>query len=297
MRIQRTAPAVGSTIIPSETARDHGISFTARGILAYVLSLPNGSQETLKSLTEASSEGRERVSRALKELETAGYLKRLRVRGEGGRMTTLVSWSDVRENAAEEIKPQAAPDAGNPAVGSSAHNPLGGKDLTLPTNPQTAVTVESATEGREGGEISRSENLLAALGRDEPKLHLGARDIRALSPLVDEWFSLGADERRVTAVLTLGLPERINHPAGLLRKRLVEKMPMRPLEAPAAPPEAPRLRCPVCERIKAPHASAGLCEHCRAAAPAPAPAPVTSGSPSWRDLAREFGIGALPVAA
>jgi DNA-binding MarR family transcriptional regulator len=291
MRIQRTAQVGESTIIPNATARDHGISFTARGILAYVLSLPNGSQATVTTLTAASSEGRERVSRALTELETAGYLKRLRVRGEGGRITTSVTWSDLREGAEGVANAQVAPDAGNPAAGPSAHNPLGGKDQTLPPTPQTAVTVESAPEGREGGEISRSEKLLAGLVQAERKLHLGAGDIRTLSPLVDEWFALGADERLIVTTLTAGLPEQVSRPAGLIRRRLVEKLPTRSLAAPAMTLQPSKHECPECQR---PTRSAGPCGPC--AGRIPAPAAPTHSPINWRELAKDFGPGALIAA-
>jgi hypothetical protein len=290
MQIQRSAVRADSVVIPNRTARDHGVSFLARGILAYVLSLTDGRSVGIKDLAAQSSEGQARIAKALKELEAAGYLTRSRVRGANGRVASRIVWSDLREEAATEENAQVAPDLAFPGSGDSGLNPLGGKEKTSPPTPLTVVTSESAPEGREGGEMTRSETLLASLGQADPKLHLGQGDIRTLSPLVDEWFSLGADERLVRVTLTAGLPGQISHPAGLLRKRLTEKMPTVPLAAPVRPSQAFGHECRECQR---PTASVGLCKPCAGtpAAPAPTVSPI-----SWRSLARDYGPGLLAAA-
>jgi hypothetical protein len=290
MQVQRSATRADSVVIPNGTARDHGISFTARGILAYVLSLTDGRSVSIKGLAAESSEGQRRIAAALRELEAAGYLTRSRVRGANGRVTSRVVWSDLREVPAAGAEPQVAPDLAYPGPGDSGLNPLGGKDKTSPPTPLTVVTSESAPEGREGGEMTRSQTFLASLGQADPKLHLGQGDIRELSPLVDQWFGLGADERLVRVTLTAGLPGQISHPAGLLRKRLVEKMPTVPLAAPVRPAQSLGHECPECQR---PTASVGLCKPCAETPAAPA---ATVSPVSWRTLARDYGPGLLAAA-
>jgi hypothetical protein len=298
MRIQRTPQVAFFTIVPNATARDHALSFTARGILAYLLSLPAGRSETVVSLSEKSVEGRKAVSAAMAELEKRGYLARKRVKGERGTITTEVVVFDVRDGASSQVAPNDTPvSVGGPVAGSSVDNPI--EDLVenspLPTPVVlAAVPAESAPEGRAGGEISRSENLLSEVSRSDRRLHLSARDMRKLAPLVETWFERGADKRLISLTLTAGLPDQIQHPAGLLRKRLEDKMPTAAPVAPVAPVQAVRHHCPVCERIKAPTAPAGLCEHCRALDLTPAPAPVVSGLPSWRD---RFEAAGVPMAA
>jgi hypothetical protein len=294
MRIQRTPQVAFFTIVPNASARDHALSFTARGILTYLLSLPSGRSETVISLSEKSVEGRKAVSAAMAELEKRGYLARKRVKGEQGTITTEVVVFDVRDGASSQVAPIGTPvPIGQPVAGSSVDNPI--EDLVenspLPTPVVSApVLAESAPEGRAGGEISRSENLLSEVSQSDRRLHLSARDMRTLAPLVETWFERGADKRLISLTLTAGLPEEIQHPAGLLRKRLEDKMPTAALAAPVAAVQAVRHECHDCGR---PVASAGLCGACTESVQAP----VVPGSRSWRDMALSFGVGALPVAA
>jgi hypothetical protein len=293
MRIQRTPQVAFFTIVPNATARDHALSYTARGILAYLLSLPSGTREDIHTLSAKSVEGRKAVAAALTELETRGYLARKRIRGEAGKLTTEVVLYDVREGASAQVAPNTVPVAsGGPAAGSSVDNPIENQveNSPLPTPVVAPVLAESAPEGRAGGEISRSENLLNEVSRSDRRLHLSARDVRKLAPLVESWFERGADKRLISLTLTAGLPDQVQHPAGLLRRRLEDKMPTAAPVAPVAPVQAARQECDDCGR---PVASAGLCKACAESAPAAA----VPGSRSWRDMALSFGVGALPVAA
>jgi hypothetical protein len=293
MRIQRTPQVAFFTIVPNASARDHGLSFTARGILTYLLSLPSGRSETVISLSEKSVEGRKAVSAAMAELEARGYLARKRVKGEHGTITTEIVVFDVRDGASSQVAPIDTPvPIGGPVAGSSVDNPIEDQveNTPLPAPVVAPVLVESAPEGRAGGEISRSENLLNEVARSDRRLHLSAKDVRRLAPLVEAWFERGADKRLISETLTVGLPERVQHPAGLLRKRLEEKMPTAPLTAPVAAAPTVRHECDDCGL---PVVSAGLCKACVGSTPAP----VVPGSRSWRDMALSFGVGALPVAA
>lgn len=80
------------TIIADGALRDPRLSFRATGVLAYLLSLPDGSQVSGRRLTTVKSEGRDAILRALDELETAGYLCRDKVQNlVDGRWTTAVT--------------------------------------------------------------------------------------------------------------------------------------------------------------------------------------------------------------
>jgi hypothetical protein len=298
MRIQRTPQQGFFTKVPNATARDHGLSFTARGVLAYLLSLQDGAREDIHTLAGKSVEGRKAIAAALNELQERGYLARKVVRGDHGQITTDVVLYDLRDGASSQVAPVTALAAsGGPVAASSATNPIEDQveNSPLPTPVAAAPVAELAPEGRAGGEISRSETLLAEVARSDRRLYLSAKDVKRLAPLVEMWFERGADKRLISETLTVGLPERVQHPAGLLRKRLEEKMPQAAPAVPLAAVQTVRHHCPVCERLKAPAAPEGLCEHCRASEPVTIPA--ASGSASWRDLARAFGPGALPVAA
>lgn len=72
------------TVVANEALRDERLSYRATGVLAYLLSLPPESEISGHRLQHAKTEGRDAVYRALKELETAGYLKRTRVQDKSG---------------------------------------------------------------------------------------------------------------------------------------------------------------------------------------------------------------------
>ncbi|MEV6835253.1 hypothetical protein AB0N17_12160 [Streptomyces sp. NPDC051133] len=114
---------------------------------------------------------------------------------------------------------------------------------------------------RPGPSRSRAHILLAALGRTAPVLSLSAADCAALAPLLTEWFARGATDEAVLRALTEGLPTPVHHPAALVRRRLVDKLPPEPVVRPA-----PRrvLECAECGRPGRPEAlTGGVCGACR----------------------------------
>jgi hypothetical protein len=66
--------ADGSTVdIPA--VQDHGLSFSAHGLLAYMLSFPAGTVFTVEQLDAQTPEGHSEVGPALRELEEHGYFR------------------------------------------------------------------------------------------------------------------------------------------------------------------------------------------------------------------------------
>lgn len=83
------------TVIANASLRDERLSFRATGILAYVLSLPDGTEISGTRLAAVKSEGRDAVFTALKELEEARYLKRDKRQDETGRWYTVCTISEL----------------------------------------------------------------------------------------------------------------------------------------------------------------------------------------------------------
>lgn len=117
------------TIIRNEALRDERLSYRARGILAYVLSQPPDWRGSAEEIANAApkGEGRDAVRRALRELEEAGYLIRVKVRDENGRFVSMVCWrgyhtSSQVNDTAEEF-PQVTPATENPPRETSAGLP------------------------------------------------------------------------------------------------------------------------------------------------------------------------------
>jgi hypothetical protein len=256
MRIHRTARARFFTTLGNEVLRDSRLSFCARGILAYLLSQPDGKRDDIRTLTERTPEGRERVAAALRELEKLGYLTRTKKRTSEGHIYTEVEVFDGPGGPSSQL----GPGAGNPGSGGSAASPDGDHPLKEqgeePTHP--ALRPEGAEHGRQADydeETRASAELLARVARTEPRLALGRIDALRLAPLVTEWRRRGASELHVVGSLTSGLPMvGVYHPARFIETRLVAKMPEERCKAPV------RFECDWCG---VPVYGAGLCRSCR----------------------------------
>jgi len=85
-------------ILPNATVRDERLSHLARGILAEILSYPDGWTTTADRLAEQSRSnrgvkrgaGRPAYREAFAELEAAGYLHRIRHQDDRGRWATVM---------------------------------------------------------------------------------------------------------------------------------------------------------------------------------------------------------------
>jgi hypothetical protein len=89
MIIRTARPYRSFTILDNAVLRDAGLSYRARGVLGYILSLPDGAQIDSKTLAERGNEGRDAIRTALSELETVGYLHRERQQDPAGLWRTV----------------------------------------------------------------------------------------------------------------------------------------------------------------------------------------------------------------
>lgn len=93
-------PDEGWVPIANSAARDHSLSWKARGLLAELLSYPDGWETTVDKLVEKArnvskkSEGREAMRGAMQELIEAGYAVRSKQVDGAGKWSTSVSVSD-----------------------------------------------------------------------------------------------------------------------------------------------------------------------------------------------------------
>lgn len=100
------------THLYNETLRDKRLSFKARGLLAYMLSMADNWKFYTKSIIASSDkDGRDSVLSGLKELEKCGYLKRQSKRNESGKFDSQ-DWIIVDKPT---IPPETDfPDTGKP---------------------------------------------------------------------------------------------------------------------------------------------------------------------------------------
>ena len=75
------------TVMSNVHLKDNGISLKAKGLLSVILSLPEDWNYTTRGLAAICKEGVDSIGAALRELESAGYLIRHRLRDKGGRIS------------------------------------------------------------------------------------------------------------------------------------------------------------------------------------------------------------------
>ncbi|MEV5428333.1 hypothetical protein [Streptomyces sp. NPDC052701] len=278
----RTRLTADFTVLSNALAQRRGSAVTV-GVAAYISSLPDGSPVSIAALCEHFSEGEILISRALRELEAAGYLERRRERLPTGRIRTRTYFHGVPGGVPGD-DPQPDPDGppGPPRPSRSREQPAAtaATPPSVTTTPSTTATAPETAHTPAPAEAKaetdapvpladadpRAVAVLAALRRVDPRLVLSEREAARLAPAVARWLAAGVEAPRITELLTAGLPDRLlARPAGILAFRLRETPlpapppPARPVERPAI---LPFQTCDGCERaFRAPEP--GHCRDCR----------------------------------
>nr|WP_043247842.1 hypothetical protein [Streptomyces vinaceus] len=99
-------------------------------------------------------------------------------------------------------------------------------DQTAPrTTPPAPGEVPATLRATAEPGPSEAYLALARLGRNDHRLALSAADCATLEPLASAWLARGVNVDYLTTALTAGLPTHIDSPAGLLHRRLTDKIP------------------------------------------------------------------------
>lgn len=119
-------------VVPNSAAQDKSLSWEARGVLVFMLSMPNDWAMHRSWLQEqCESCGRDKLVRILKELEDGGYLLRTAKQTDGGRMD---GWDWI-------VYPESNKSEGL-LYSRTTENPLGGepaptKDIFIQNKQET----------------------------------------------------------------------------------------------------------------------------------------------------------------
>ncbi|MFE2345713.1 hypothetical protein [Kitasatospora cineracea] len=254
-------------MLPNAMLQYRQLSYTARGLLADLLSRPDGWREDGRHMADTSPQGRGTIRKALKELTEAGFYRVEKIRMPDG---TIVTETHVYDT------PQLPPPPGatRPVSGGST---TGGADAlpkdryqepSLPTEPvdepRTAVGgreeehrgIKDASEPTDE-RTREAVSTLFRVVRPEPRLQLGQAEARALASLVAQWLERGATQADLAHALLPGLPVPLHSSAAVLRSRLERKMPpvLRPVH-PAA------VRYAECAKCHDPVPAPGICRLC-----------------------------------
>ncbi|MEU9043036.1 MULTISPECIES: hypothetical protein [unclassified Kitasatospora] len=261
MRVHRSAHVRDFTVLPNGMLQDRQLSYTARGLLADLLSRPDGRREDGRRMADTSPQGRGAVRKALKELTAAGFYWVEKVRLPDG---TIVTETHVYDT------PQLAPPGATRPVPGAATT--GGAD-TLPKNRRQEPSLPArqaerpppAAPGAETDEqLREAVATLFRVIRPEPRLRLGEAEARELAPLVGQWLERGSSAADLARALLPGLPSPVHSAVAVLRYRLERKLP--PVRAAAQPAAARYAECAACHD---PVPEPGICGPCAGLAPRP----------------------------
>ncbi|MEU5330792.1 MarR family transcriptional regulator [Streptomyces parvus] len=266
-------------------------------VAGFVDHLPDGAEMSVKQLAkQLPLYGQQAVSTSLKALSVAGHLRRVRCAvgaGDEIRWVFRTFWSRTArdnewwntylatETAARTAAPAATPEAPAsrdlaapaepPAPTPVPHQHTPHQVLDAEPTPPTREATSAGHTGATGHTAPSPAYLaLARLGRDDHRLALSAHDCTALEPLATQWLDRGVTLDYLTNALTAGLPAQVDSPIGLLRRRLIDKLPPRMPATASTPADAPTRRllveCIDCGRPGRPEALPdGLCRPCHQA--------------------------------
>ena len=146
--------------IANAALQDQRLSFAARGILAYVLSLPPDQHLTAAWLETRATEGRRAVRSALRELETAGYYRKTRTSAGRGKW----NWDQVMSDEAQPG--QVTSDENRPhetTCGNVASSQVSSSDRFTPDENRSDKNSKTVDLPKTKKDVSLSEMLAAAV--------------------------------------------------------------------------------------------------------------------------------------
>jgi len=273
MRVHRSAHVRNFTVLPNCVLQYRQLSYTARGLLADLLSRPDGWREDGRHMADTSPQGRGAIRKALKELTDAGFYRVEKIRMPDGTMRTETHVYDTPRlvvPGATRPVPGGATTGGADAL---VKNPV--KEPSLPAEQVGEPVLDEEPQARTGGQAEDREKddrvavvvpdeqvrkavaTLFRVIRPEPRLRLGQAEAEELAPLVAQWLERGSTPADLAQALLPGLPAPVHSPVAVLRSRLERKMP--PVRAAVRPAAARYAECAKCHD---PVPQPGICRPC-----------------------------------
>ena len=160
---------LAGTFIPNTLSQDESLTWGARGLLGYMLSLPPDWRLNEKHLVSVSPGSRDHLRKLVRELEEHGYMRRTQVRGKGGHMgfSLWEVWETKQPPSDRPVSPLTDfPLTVDPStVDPSTENPSTYKENNKQTNinqenpplsPRWGEAPQAAPDGRaRSGQLAR----------------------------------------------------------------------------------------------------------------------------------------------
>ncbi|MEV8328767.1 hypothetical protein [Kitasatospora sp. NPDC056731] len=263
MRVHRSAHVRDFTVLPNTMLQYRRLSYTARGLLADLLSRPDGWREDGRHMADTSPQGRGAIRKALKELTEAGFYRVEKIRMPDGTIITETHVYDTPQPMPPGTTRPAPGEATTGGADTLVKNPA--KEPTHPsrqsrkpvTTPGTEEREEAAEDDTPDEQLRDAVATLFRVIRPEPRLHLGEAEAHELAPLVAQWLERGSTPADLTQALLPGLPTPMHSATAVLRYRLQHKMPP---DQPAERPTATRYT--ECTKCHDPVPHPGICRTC-----------------------------------
>lgn len=220
---------------PRAFIRDQSISWEARAIAAWMASHDPSFRFTVDYIVRSGPAGRDKVRRIMKELETAGYLVRVRARNEDGSFGAIVHRLHPRPAAAERQMPRSVPAPEKPVVVDEDENrrsePAPEKPAPGEPSPGDQEVYREIKRRREGGKeaplaaSSTSAEALQLIASLEFGRHIRptAREAVELALLVDAAVAGGLPLCEVKRHAQAKVNQAKTNPVSYLRRGLAQE--------------------------------------------------------------------------
>lgn len=242
----------GLTPVPNSWMRDSRLSWKAKGLLANIVGHAPGYELTVKQLIEDGTDGKDAVLSGLRELETAGYLVRTRLRDQDGTWGAYdyevrdPSPSQSGSNQGGKIRTggdQAkgdVPAGGDQGGFSGADNPPTKKTTSKKTREDHSAPTERDADGEEDQDTPNAGSIVADWidycgGRG---IKLTKQSIGRYAGKIKELLKQGFTEKQIKHALNLQLARGKAAFPAMLDSFIVEVQAAnvpRPTSAPPAP--------------------------------------------------------------
>lgn len=184
-----------STQIPNATVQNERLSWAARGLLAYMLSLPVDWRLNETDLVGRSPMGRDHLRSTLRELEGAGYLHRSRLRDRTGRVVQSIwrVWDLPQTDLPPTENPSVGKTRSSTGVSPQTENPSVAEPPT--ENPSVAkpLSTTDSVSARQQTAFPSTENPSVYKETIQQKKHLNQQPSKNPYPETTEAMGTRAE--------------------------------------------------------------------------------------------------------